>query len=187
MSLQRPRRIFHAYQPRRRLPRPGRAVSLAALGLVAGGVVAMAAIRTSLFAPAHTATPALLAAPARQVAVIDGETLRLADTVIRLRGLTAPARGEPCPAEVPSHDCGAAAAGTLVRLIGDSLVQCRLHGRDGQGRPLASCTAGGVALNQAIVAAGWARARADTGPLAQAEAAARARGLGLWGGAAASR
>ncbi|HYZ33494.1 MAG TPA: thermonuclease family protein, partial [Crenalkalicoccus sp.] len=60
-------------------------------------------------------------------------------------------------------------------------LDCRLDGRDAQGRALGTCRAGGTEVNSGLVAAGWARAE---GPdLAGAEAAARNAGRGLWGSA----
>ena len=86
-----------------------------------------------------------------------------------------------CPGPGTPADCGAAAANALSRLIGRAVVECALHGAGAFGRPLAVCSAGGLALNQAIVAAGWSRTTASAGALADAESKARAAGLGLWG------
>ena len=45
------------------------------------------------------------------VAVVDGATLRLRDTVVRLHGVAAPARGRSCPdGQGSGYDCGAAAS-----------------------------------------------------------------------------
>ena len=56
-----------------------------------------------------------------------------------------------------------------------------MEGRDRHGRSLGRCEAGGVELNAALVAAGWAVAEPGAAPaLAAIEAVARQGGLGLW-------
>ncbi len=110
-----------------------------------------------------------------EVAVLDGETLRLGERVLRLHGVMAPGRGIACGAW---GDCGAAAAAALARLVRDQAVECRIYGRDGFGRGLGQCRAGGIDLNAALVGHGWASATAA--PLAPAEAEARQAGRGMW-------
>ncbi|MCR0980602.1 thermonuclease family protein [Roseomonas populi] len=124
------------------------------------------------------------AAPA-DVRVVDGDTLRLSDRIVRLRGLEAPARGQACrDAAGREFDCGAGSAEALSRLLGGRGVSCRVRGRDRFGRGLGQCStlggtdAAGVELNGALVSAGWALAE-DEG-LAGMEGAARASGRGLW-------
>ena len=119
------------------------------------------------------------------VAVVDGETLRLADSVVRLRGVVAPARGRVCHRDDgTSFDCGAAAAQGLARLLRDRAVTCRVAGRDQAGFPQGTCVAGDADLNAAVISAGWARAEPGSPALAAAEAEARAAGRGLWTAAA---
>ena len=122
---------------------------------------------------------AISAAPSR-VAVVDGETLVLNDTVIRLDGVSAPHRGQACTAAEGAADCGAQAAAALAALLRERDVTCHFTGRDTEGFPRAICEAGGRELNRSLVRAGWARARADMPGLLAEEAQARASGLGLW-------
>jgi endonuclease YncB( thermonuclease family) len=122
-----------------------------------------------------------LTADATQVAVVDGDTLRLRDTVIRLEGITAPARGRTCrTAADVGVDCGAAATQALAGLVRDRTVSCHLEGRDSAGFLQAQCEAGGTALNEALVAAGFARARPDAPALSAEENIARSQHRGLW-------
>jgi len=123
-------------------------------------------------------------APAADVRVLDGDTLRLGDRTLRLYGLEAPERGQQCVnAEGTTYDCGGAAAAALAQLIAERGVACRLHGRDRFGRALGVCQAEGVELNASLVAAGWALADPARQPaLVPLEAAARARESGLWAG-----
>jgi endonuclease YncB( thermonuclease family) len=122
-----------------------------------------------------------LDADAPLVAVVDGQTLRLRENVVRLGGVVAPLRGQQCSAVDGSRfDCGAAASEALATLVRGHSVECRLDGRDEAGFPQGYCEAAGVSLNRSVVAAGWARADSRTPELANEEAAARARHLGIW-------
>lgn len=167
--------------PRRRIfrpassPRPWRgAVIVVALGLVGTALVGLPA---DLFGSAPR--PEARRIPAAEIRVVDGETLRLRDRTVRLAGVDAPERGEPCLAPAgTSFDCGAAATEALVRLIGGLDLTCRMQGRDRGGREEAVCEAGGAELNLALVAGGWALAGGET--LRGAEAMARRSGNGFW-------
>lgn len=120
-------------------------------------------------------------AGAAEIRVVDADTLRLGDRVLRLDGLVVPGRGTArCPVAAGGlDDCATAGAAALASLVLDEAVVCRVQGRDRHGRALATCRAGEVELNAALVAAGWARA--ETASLAVHEAEARQQGRGLWG------
>ncbi|MBE9605866.1 thermonuclease family protein [Acetobacteraceae bacterium H6797] len=121
-------------------------------------------------------------APAADVRVVDGETLRLGDRVVRLYGVNVPARGEKCADSTGrGFDCGAAAAERLSMLIQNRALNCLVHGRDAFGRALGVCQAGEVALNGGLVAAGWALAEeGGQAGLLLVEKQARDAGKGLW-------
>lgn len=186
----RTRRIFTpAYHPRRwgRLA-AGVAAAAAAAGIAAalpGGLSGLAAAFPTW--PSGTAPEALIlrAAPA-EVRVVDGETLRLGDRLLRLSGVAAPERGRGCrDASGAARDCGAAAAAALARLVAGREVECRVEGRDRWGRDVGPCHAGGVELGPALVAGGWAKAARGGGggtpsALAALEESARRDGRGLW-------
>ena len=122
-------------------------------------------------------------ADAPLVAVVDGQTLRLRETVIRLHGVVAPMRGQECRGKDGTRfDCGAAASEALAALVRGHAVTCRLDGRDDAGFPQGHCEAGGVSLNRAVVSAGWARADSHAGDLTAEEAAARSQRVGIWRG-----
>jgi endonuclease YncB( thermonuclease family) len=121
------------------------------------------------------AAAAHVAAEPAQVAVLDGDTLRLRDVVVRLLGISAPPRGENCRGPDGSgFDCGAAATNALAELVRAHAVECRLAGHDGMGRPLGVCEASGRQINRALVAAGYARAAAESRPEADPLPAPRA-------------
>jgi endonuclease YncB( thermonuclease family) len=150
------------------------------IGGTLGVLVVLLAAPADLFGRVPPLTGHIHAAPT-QVAVVDGETLVLNETIIRLDGIAAPARGQVCHgAQGAQTDCGAEAAAALAAFVRGRDVSCRLNGRDREGFPRAVCEAAGQELNRALVTAGWARARIDMPGLAPEEAAARAAGRGLW-------
>ena len=170
------RRIFSP-SPTRRLLR-----SLAwTMGLLGGLVFLAVGLPTELIG--STPRNQSWSASSAEVLVVDGETLMLGDRPLRLFGLGAPGRGEPCHDGLRQLDCGNAAAQALAHLVAERGVDCRLHGRDRHGRALGVCRAGGVELNASMVAAGWALADAAAVPaLGPLEAQARQSGRGLWAG-----
>ena len=173
-----PRRIFRPSSSTWS-SRAGKAV----LGWLAASVVVAGVIgigwSSDLFGRAPGGPERLQAEP-NQVAVIDGDTLRLGGRVIRLAGIEAPVRGDLCRG---GTDCGGAATMLLAGLVRDRRIDCRLTGNDGMGRPYGACDVNGTDLSSAVVASGWARARPDAPALADLELRARKQGAGLWGDA----
>jgi endonuclease YncB( thermonuclease family) len=151
-----------------------RTVTVALLAAVLGGSLVMLGLSGSLFGQMTSEARVISAAPG-QVAVIDGDTLRLAGTVVRLSDVLAPRRGQACAA---GPDCGVQATSALAELVRDQRVECRVSGHDEMGRPAARCDAGGQDVNAALVSVGWARAATPT--FRAAETAARTRHLGIW-------
>ncbi|HTN09656.1 MAG TPA: thermonuclease family protein [Acetobacteraceae bacterium] len=166
-----------------------RTVLAGLVGAVLGAGVVMMAMPAALFGRVPALTGTISGEPA-DVAVIDGQTLRMHDAVIRLLGISAPPRGLRCEEAAPGYDCGAAASAALAGLVRGHPVTCHLNGRDARGFALGRCEAMGVDINQALVHSGWARARADAAAgamppaFAEAERQARTAERGLWHGGA---
>ena len=182
MSVRPPRRIFRSSS--RTARSGGRRLPFAVWAGVVGGafglLIVLLASPAELLGRVPPVSGQVSAVP-EHVAVIDGETLVLNQTVIRLDGLNAPARGQTCRAgDGGPTDCGAASAAALAALVRSHDVRCRLVGRDREGFPRGICAAAGIDLNRALVAAGWARAQVGRPILATEEATAKAAGLGLW-------
>lgn len=174
-----PRRIFRG-SAARRSPFVF-TLLVATVGVVGVAAVGLTAMSANLFG---RASPALthLAADAQNIAVIDGDTLRLDGQVVRLRGVEAPDRGDRCRGNL---DCGGAATTALAGLVRGRRVECALSDYDVAGRPYAACHANGTDLSRAIVASGWARAQPGAPELADLELRARRQRAGLWADAAA--
>jgi endonuclease YncB( thermonuclease family) len=182
LPLHRPRRIFRSgsLSSGRQRTRFRPTVIAGLVGAIGGAALMLFSSPAALFGR----VPRLAGevnADAPQVAVVDGQTLRLRETVVRLQGVVAPLRGQECRGTGSARfDCGAAASEALASLVRGHAVACRLDGRDDAGFPQGHCEAGGVLLNQAVVSAGWARADGHAPELVPEEAAARAQGVGIW-------
>jgi endonuclease YncB( thermonuclease family) len=128
---------------------------------------------------------------AGQARIIDGDTMDIGDTRIRMRGIDALEHDQRCSARGRgSYDCGKLARDALVGLIGGAEVTCTPDGTETYGRIVATCTVPGqggrgtVDLNAAMVRTGLAFdcTRYSDGAYAGAERAAKAAGSGAWAG-----
>lgn len=114
--------------------------------------------------------------------VIDGDTLEVAGTTVRLFGIDALERGQSCDTAGRSWPCGIWAGQQLARLIGGQPVTCTGRDTDRYGRLVARCTGPGGDLGAAMVEQGAALAyrRYALDYVAQEERARSAQ-RGLWG------
>jgi endonuclease YncB( thermonuclease family) len=167
---------------RRRRSLPPRGVWLAAAGgaatLAAAGWLFVRSSDAPALAPSLAPGAGHVSAGADALAVLNGDTLRVGDQVVRLAGITAPPRGSACRTVGQTVDCGVAAANVLAAMVRGRAVNCTIKGHDDNGRPVADCTTAAVALNAAMVRNGWAHA--DAPALQQEEDAARAAERGIW-------
>ena len=118
--------------------------------------------------------------------IIDGDTIAIGKTRIRLEGIDAPEATQTCGRKGGgTWACGAAATLALSDRIGGKVVECAPRGRDRYGRTLAVCLLDGGDINAWMVRQGyaWAFVRYSASYITQ-EAAAKAEGLGIWQGAA---
>jgi endonuclease YncB( thermonuclease family) len=156
------------------------AFALAVLITVASG------LSTQLYAksqPPSIAQGAFLAGIPR---IIDGDTIEIEGTSVRLEGIDAPETGQTCKnRNGQTWDCGNAATKVLRDMIGHHEVQCRHTGIDKYGRMLGICFAGAFDINAEMVRSGyaWAYVKYSTAYVQQ-EAGARAAGFGIWQGEA---
>jgi endonuclease YncB( thermonuclease family) len=111
--------------------------------------------------------------------VVDGDTLRLADLTIRLKGVDAPEMQQTCERGGRRYRCGEVAKDALIARIGDGTIACRLAGRDRYGRSLGFCSVDGRDIGAWLVEEGLAVGYND---YEREEARARSRRAGLWAG-----
>jgi len=120
-----------------------------------------------------------------QASVIDGDTLEIHGTRIRLWGVDAPESSQLCRgADSNLYRCGASAANHLDTFIARRPVKCTGISEDHYGRSLATCSVGGTDLGEWLVRNGlaldwphYSKAR-----YAAAERDADRSGRGMWAG-----
>lgn len=110
---------------------------------------------------------------------IDGDTLVLDGTRVRLRGIDAFERDQICRRDGREYACGTEAFRELAVLVALGRVDCAGRTVDRWGRLLAVCEAGGRNLNALMVESGWALAYGDYDA---EERSARMARRGAWAG-----
>lgn len=118
--------------------------------------------------------------------VLDGDTIEIAGTRIRLEGIDAPESSQMCSRKGAGlWPCGAEATAHLKRLTSGRRVVCESAGEDYYGRMLGWCAVDGLDINAEMVRSGfaWAFVRYSTRYVA-AEREARRAEAGIWQGEA---
>jgi endonuclease YncB( thermonuclease family) len=118
------------------------------------------------------------------VRVIDGDTIDVGETRIRLEGIDAPEAGQSCKRKwFGWWACGHEATAALRRLTEGRTVSCDPRGTDKYNRVLAVCYVDGVDINARMVRQGYAWAFVKySQSYVREETQARAEGLGIWQG-----
>jgi endonuclease YncB( thermonuclease family) len=129
---------------------------------------------------AHAAEPI-----SGQPRIVDGDTLVIGNTKIRLASIDAPESDQVClDADRKRWACGIEARDRLVAHIGNRSISCTPTGSDTYGRTLAVCTVAGADLNAWMVRQGWALAFVRySKEYVPDEESARVAGRGIWSGA----
>ena len=154
----------------------------------AAGIVAYSQFATTGSGPASLPRiifgPKVSAQPITgQASVVDGDTIKILGTRIRLFGIDAPEGGQTCTVQGKATPCGRRAAFALAGKIGRQVVECRPKDEDRYGRVVAVCSVGGEDVNAWMVAQGWALAYLDYSHdyVGQERSASKAK-LGMWQG-----
>ena len=127
--------------------------------------------------PAAAGEP--IAGPA---AIVDGDTIRVGDTRVRLHGIDAPEASQRCNAAVGgTWACGTEATRALRSAIGAHDVSCQPVTVDRYRRTVARCFVGDIDLQAELVRQGlaWAFVRYSH-DYVSIEAEARAAHRGIW-------
>jgi endonuclease YncB( thermonuclease family) len=115
--------------------------------------------------------------------VVDGDTLDIGATRVRLFGIDAPEGRQHCTRDSTDWPCGVEAANKLRALIGNEPLDCVQRDVDQYGRVVAVCNKGATDLGAAMVRAGLALAyrHYSTDYVADEDDAHRAK-RGMWAG-----
>ena len=116
--------------------------------------------------------------------VIDGDTIAIGETRIRLEGIDAPEAAQSCGRRwFGTWACGRAAADELAKLTARQTVTCESKGTDKYNRVLGICYVNGTDINAEMVRRGmaWAFVKYSTTYTA-VETEAKAQKAGVWQG-----
>ncbi len=120
-----------------------------------------------------------------QASIIDGDTLEIHGTRIRLWGIDAPESSQLCRGEdsLP-YRCGAKAANDLSAFIARRPVSCAPISLDQYGRTVAACSVGGADPGEWLVRSGRALdwPQYSKGKYTAAQRDAEHAGRGIWAG-----
>ena len=120
-----------------------------------------------------------------RASIIDGDTLEIHSTRIRLWGIDAPEHNQLCRGDdsLP-YRCGAKAANDLYDFIANRLVTCSQVDSDRYGRAVAVCSVGEVGLAEWLVHNGLALdwPRYSRGEYDPAQGKAKRAERGIWSG-----
>ncbi|UPK40444.1 thermonuclease family protein [Bradyrhizobium sp. 186] len=120
-----------------------------------------------------------------QASIIDGDTLEIHGTRIRLWGIDSPESSQLCRrADSLQYRCGTKSANDLDAFIGRRPVSCIPISMDQYGRTVAICTVGDADLGEWLVRSGLALdwPQYSKGKYAAAQRDAEHAGRGMWGG-----
>jgi endonuclease YncB( thermonuclease family) len=137
---------------------------------------------TSLKARSVQPSPGSIVGWAR---VIDGDTIDISGTRIRLDGIDAPESAQTCLIDSQPYRCGESATRALANLVQGHEVQCDPTGMDQYRRTIARCRIAdsNVNINAWLVREGWAVAyRHYSYAYIPDEVLARVANRGLWAG-----
>lgn len=114
---------------------------------------------------------------------IDGDSLTIGNTRVRLFGIDAPEYDQICTRGDTRWACGSEAAVQLSKLVTGRSVICTPAGYDQYQRVLARCVAAETDVNLTMVQAGFALAyRQYSSHYIDAESSAKAAKRGIWSG-----
>lgn len=146
---------------------------------VLGGVAIVVAVL--ILAKGEKDNAAEVSRSVQNVRVIDGDTIEINSEKIRLSGIDAPEKGQPCSRNNAPYDCGTASKEHLEFLLTGASIECTKKGKDKWGRHIAECASEGESINQLMVRHGWAIAyREYSTEYVEDEMFAKSNRLGMW-------
>jgi endonuclease YncB( thermonuclease family) len=132
----------------------------------------------------HAAATGSTGAIQGRASVVDGDTLEVKGTRIRLFGIDAPESAQTCLEQSgKTYRCGQRAAFALADKVGARVVSCQPTGKDRYDRVVARCSVAGEDLQAWMVRNGHALAfRRYSKAYRPYEAEAKAAKAGMWNG-----
>src|SRR4051812_28691696 len=108
--------------------------------------------RAWIFAIFVAVSPAVAGEISGAAHVIDGDTIEIGATKVRLFGIDAPESAQTCRAVVEkAYPCGEAATARVRQMTEGRPITCKGHEHDRYGRLLGVCSVGGVEINRTLV------------------------------------
>jgi endonuclease YncB( thermonuclease family) len=142
---------------------------------------AVAGIGSQLSLLALLLTPPGVAAVEGRATIIDGDSLVVGETEVRLHGIDAPEGRQNCEVKGQQWRCGQAAAETLQMLTVRKIIVCAEHERDRYERVVATCHRDDLNINATMVEVGMALAyRHHSTRYVAEEEVARQQRRGVW-------
>ena len=117
--------------------------------------------------------------------IVDGDTVQIGASKLRLVGIDAPETDQLCLNSASKRwACGIEARDQLIQKAGGKVWLCRTNSVDRYGRGLATCEVDGININRWLVREGWALSFVRySREYYSDEALARQEHAGLWSGA----
>ena len=118
------------------------------------------------------------------IKVVDGDSLEIGSTRIRLLGIDSPEYKQYCyDKKHKKYSCGIKAKKYLEDIVKSGDVECKEQSKDRYKRSLSVCYVNGVDINEKMVRSGWAVSYRDEGiPYKEAEFYAKKEKAGIWQG-----
>lgn len=119
-----------------------------------------------------------------EVYVVDGDSLKIDETSIRMAGIDAPEYYQTCKDKNnEQYNCGIEAKNALDAMVEGKNVRCDKVSKDIYNRELCECYADGVSLNLKMLEKGWAVPyRTDNKGYKKAAEKAQKDKIGIWQG-----
>ena len=119
------------------------------------------------------------------IKIIDADTIKFNDKIIRLSGIDAPEKTQQCEDHNKIiYNCGIQAKNELIKLVSNNLnkkFHCDYNNKDRYNRFLGECYIGGININKWLVRNGWAIAyRYYSLDYVKEERIAKSKKFGIW-------
>jgi len=116
------------------------------------------------------------------VKVIDGDSLEIGNSRIRLMGIDAPEYTQYCKDENKTkYNCGIEAKNHLEQIIGKTSIICKVHKKDQYNRDLCTCYKNNTDINREMVQSGYALVYLES-PYQKEQTDAKQHKRGIWRG-----